>query len=294
VRNTSLNRARPGVAGRLAGLALAAGLAVAGIAAASPAAADQHGPNPTAAGLERNGPYQVDQYSATNVRGFANGTIYAPRSSTERFGVVSITPGFVSAWAQMAWMGPRLASHGFIVIGVNTNSAFDGPTQRAEQQWAALQNVLADSRVSSRLDRGRLAVAGWSMGGGGTLENARAHPELRAAIPMAPWNLLNKNWSTTRVPTLIMAADGDIVAPNPEHSTPFYNTLASSEKALAIVNGDDHFLPTHETRTQSRMYISWLKRFVDDDTRYTQFLCPGPSVGTILSELDVYRSTCPM
>jgi dienelactone hydrolase len=294
VRNTSLNRARPGAAGRLAGVVLAAGLAAGGVAAATPAAADQHGPAPTKAGVERNGPYQVDTYQATNVRGFANGTIYAPRSTTERFGVVSIVPGFVSSWSQMAWMGTRLASHGFIVIGVNTNSAFDGPTERSRQQWAAIQNVLADSRVSSRLDRNRLAVAGWSMGGGGTLESAAAHPEVRAAIPMAPWDLINKNFSGVRSPTLIVGADGDIVAPNAEHSIPFYQTVAAGEKALAIVNGDDHFLPTHETATQSRLYVSWLKRYVDDDTRYTQFLCPGPSVGGLFGEVDEYRSTCPM
>ena len=35
--------------------------------------------------------------------------------------------------------------------------------------------------------------------------------------------------------------------------------------------------------------ISWLKRWVDEDTRYNQFLCPGPS-GTDVLE---YRSTCP-
>jgi dienelactone hydrolase len=294
VRSTSLNRARPGLAGRLAGVALAAGLAAGTIAFASPAAADQHGPAPTKAGVERNGTYQVDTYQATNVRGFKDATIYAPRSSTERFGVVSIVPGFVSVWAQMAWMGPRLASHGFVVVGVNTNSLVDGPTQRSEQQWAALQNALNDSRVNGRIDRGRLAVAGWSMGGGGTLESARAHPEVRAAIPMAPWDLINKNFSSVRTPTLILGADGDIVAPNPEHSIPFYTSLGSSEKALAIVNGDDHFVPTHETATQSRLYISWLKRFVDDDTRFTQFLCPGPSVGGLFGEVDEYRSTCPM
>jgi hypothetical protein len=36
--------------------------------------------------------------------------------------------------------------------------------------------------------------------------------------------------------------------------------------------------------------VAWLKRFVDNDTRYDQFLCPGPS------GLDVedYRNTCPL
>lgn len=36
--------------------------------------------------------------------------------------------------------------------------------------------------------------------------------------------------------------------------------------------------------------ISWLKRFVDDDLRYDQFLCPAPSTSLDISE---YRSTRP-
>ena len=35
--------------------------------------------------------------------------------------------------------------------------------------------------------------------------------------------------------------------------------------------------------------IAWLKRFVDNDTRYEQFLCPPPG-GTAIYE---YRNTCP-
>src|SRR5690349_6235142 len=154
---------RPALAGRIAGLAVAASLIAGGVVTAVPAQAAgpyDRGPAPTASALERTGPYAVDQYTAQNVRGFASGTIYAPRSN-ETFGAVSIVPGFVSSWSQLSWLGPRLASHGFVVIGINTNSAVDGPSERAAQVWAGLQNVLADSRVSARVDRGRLAVAGW-------------------------------------------------------------------------------------------------------------------------------------
>ncbi|NDU78499.1 alpha/beta hydrolase, partial [Actinomadura sp. DSM 109109] len=35
--------------------------------------------------------------------------------------------------------------------------------------------------------------------------------------------------------------------------------------------------------------IAWLKRYIDNDTRYEQFLCPPPGV-TAISD---YRHTCP-
>jgi dienelactone hydrolase len=291
-RNHSLNRGRPTLAGRLAGLAIAAGLVAGGIVTAAPtqAAANpyERGPAPTASGLERNGPYAVDQYAAANPQGFPNGTIYAPRS-TETFGVISIVPGFVSTWSQLGWMGPRLASHGFVVIGINTSSGFDGPTERATQVWAGLQNALHDSRVTARIDPSRLAIAGWSMGGGGALEAARSHPEVKAVIPLAPWDLVNKDFSGVRSPALVIGGSSDVVAPNAEHSIPFYTSVSAPEKAFVNLSGASHFFPTSDNANQSRMMVSWLKRFVDNDTRYTQFLCPGPSAG-----VQEYRSTCPM
>jgi esterase/lipase len=277
-------------------LLLTAGLVTGGVMAAAPAQAAspyERGPAPTQAGLERNGPYQVDQYAAANVRGFASGTIYAPRSN-ETFGAVAIVPGFVSSWSQLSWMGPRLASHGFVVIGINTNSAFDGPTQRGEQVWAGLQNVLADSRVNARIDRNRTALAGWSMGGGGSLEAARSHPEVRAVIPMAAWDLVNKDFGGVRSPALVLAGESDVVAPNAEHSFPFYQTIGASEKALVNLESGSHFFPTGDNPIQSRMMVSWLKRWVDEDIRYTQFLCPGPTVGGLFAQVQEYRSTCPM
>jgi hypothetical protein len=35
--------------------------------------------------------------------------------------------------------------------------------------------------------------------------------------------------------------------------------------------------------------LSWFKRYIDDDTRYSQFLCPPPSGPSIVE----YRNTCP-
>jgi hypothetical protein len=35
--------------------------------------------------------------------------------------------------------------------------------------------------------------------------------------------------------------------------------------------------------------VAWFKRYLDDDLRYDQFLCPPPAGPTIIE----YRHTCP-
>ncbi len=146
--------------------------------------------------------------------------------------------------------------------------------------------------VRNRIDSSRLAAMGHSMGGGGTLRLAERRPDLQAAIPLTPWHT-DKTWGSVRVPTLIIGAENDTIASVRSHSEPFYNSLPGSlDKAYLELDGASHFAPNLSNTTIAKYSISWLKRFVDDDTRYTQFLCPGPSTGWG-SDVEEYRSTCP-
>ncbi len=82
-----------------------------------------------------------------------------------------------------------------------------------------------------------------------------------------------------------------IIAPVGRHSEPFYTSLpATTDKAYLEIRNADHFVVNFPNTTIAKYAISWLKRFVDDDTRYEQFLCPAPAPDTTISE---YRDTCP-
>ena len=175
--------------------------------------------------------------------------------------------------------GPRLASQGFVVITIDTNSTLRPAGQPGDP--AAGGAGLPDQHqlgAHPRSTRTRLAVMGHSMGGGGTLEAAhrptrRCRPpsRCRRGTPTRPGPGI-------RVPTLIIGAENDSVASVSSHSIPFYNSMpASPDKAYLELNGASHFAPNsleHDHRRSTA--ISWLKRFVDNDTRYEQFLCGSP------------------
>jgi predicted dienelactone hydrolase len=254
----------------------------------------ERGPAPTLARLQANsGPYAVSQVNVSrlSVSGFGGGVIYYPTSTADgTFGAIAISPGFTAYWSSISWLGPRLASHGFVVIGIETLTTLDQPDSRGDQLLAALDYLTQRSSVRSRVDASRLAVAGHSMGGGGSLEAASSRPSLQAAVPLAPWNT-DKVWTDIRVPTLIVGGQADTVAPVASHSIPFYTTIPSSaEKAYLELAGQSHFFPQTVNTTTAVEAVSWLKRFVDNDTRYNQFICPGPS-GLLVSD---YRNSCPL
>jgi dienelactone hydrolase len=284
---------------RIARAAVALGLAFTlvgtfGSAAGAAGNPFQRGPDPTTASVEASmGTFAVTQATIpANVPGFGGGIIYYPTSTSEgTFGAVAISPGFTARWSSISWIGPRLASFGFVVVGIETKSVFDQPDARGTQLLAALDWAVASSPAVSRIDRNRLAVAGHSMGGGGSLAAANTRPSLQAAIPLAPWHT-TKSWPNVHVPTLIIGGTADTVAPVAQHSEPFYNSIPdATEKALLELQGAQHSFPTTPNVPQSRMMISWLKAFVDNDTRYLQFLCPGPTADPTTS---VYRDTCPL
>lgn len=259
----------------------------------------QRGPNPTTSSISATrGPFATSQTSVSSfsVRGFGGGTIYYPTSTAEgTFGAVAIAPGFTASQSSMSWYGPRIASQGFVVMTIDTNSRFDQPASRGDQLLAALDYLTQQSSVRTRIDPTRLAVMGHSMGGGGTLEAAKDRPSLQAAIPLTAWNT-DKTWPEVRTPTLVIGAENDSVASVASHSIPFYNSLPSTlDKAYLELDGASHFAPNSSNTTIAKYSISWLKRFVDDDTRYEQFLCGAPHQADLGfgSAISDYRDTCP-
>jgi dienelactone hydrolase len=286
--------------------AISAVAALAGIVTPAPAAqaaihsvvryADnpyQRGPAPTEANVTApRGPFQIAEKKvpAFSHPGLREGTIYYPTDTSQgTFGAVAVVPGFVSPELAVSWYGPRLASQGFVVMTIEATTGVDLPEARAAELLAALDYLKKDTTVKDRIDASRLAVMGWSMGGGGTLRAAQQTPSLKAAIPLAPWDV-GVNFSNIQVPTFIMGADNDFIAGTGAHAEPFYESIRA-EKAYMELENAGHTTFVVDNNTIAKYAISWLKRWVDNDTRYTQFLCPPPPGNS--ATIQEYRSTCP-
>ncbi len=262
----------------------------------------ERGPAPTVAGLEAaQGPFATASYSPTSTPGFGSGTIWYPANTTEGpFAAISVSPGFLGNEGTIAWLGPRLAAHGFVVITITTNSPLNQPPSRAAQLVAALDLVAAESAdgsspIAGMVDPDRRGVMGHSMGGGGALIAARDNPTIDAAIPLAPWNT-STDFSAVDAPTLVIACEDDVVAPVGLHAAPFYSGL-TTEKSYMEFADEDHFCVTtangHEA-LMGRYIVSWMKAWLDHDIRYTPFLCGAPHQADLSNPvLSDYAETCP-
>ncbi|MER7558721.1 alpha/beta fold hydrolase [Nocardioides sp. NPDC126508] len=279
---------------RIAAVAAAVALPLVGLVAPADAeSAYERGPDPTSASVLENGTFALSTTSVSSlVSGFGGGTIYYPTSTTEgTYGGVVLAPGFTARSSAYSSVARRVASHGFVVFAIDTNSIYDQPDSRGTQILAAVDYLKQDASaaVASRLDETRIAVSGHSMGGGGTLAAANQDSSVKAAVALQPWHT-DKTWPGIQVPTMIIGAENDTVAPVATHSIPFYTSMTGArEKAYGEINNADHLIANTDDDWQGRLFVTWLKRYVDDDTRYSQFLCPAPSS----VNLSDYRDTCP-
>lgn len=119
---------------------------------------------------------------------------------------------------------------------------------------------------------------------------------------MAPYVTASKDFKTLTVPTLILTCKGDVVATAKSHSDPIYKSLSPSlDKAqLELAGGAGHPCTTSlgtsaKVKTIAAKYsVAWLKRFLDEDTRYSPFLCGVPHLLDRLNPtVSGYKGSCP-
>lgn len=253
------------------------------------------GPDPTAAEVaKRGGPFSVKQIKVANSASpkFGPATIFAPIAPAgQTFGAVGVSPGFLAEEWTLTWLARRLASQGFVTIVFTPNNITVPPPVRSKALIGALDYLKNESAAKHLVDPDRLAVIGHSMGGGASLEAARANLNLKAVVAIAPWST-RKNFSTVQTPTLVIGFKPDWIAPVARHAKPFYASLAPTLPKAYLELNYDHAAPSlMQVIDVSRSTTNWLKRFVDDDARYTETICPG-FTGVKPRAITAYRSSC--
>ena len=229
-----------------------------------------------------NGPFTVASKAIPRqlANGFGGGTIHYPTNAGDcgLLGGIAVIPGYVSYEASIKWWGPRLASWGFVVITIDTNSIYDDPNSRATQLSAALDHIVSDSTVSAQIDSTRLGAIGWSMGGGGALQLATQRSDVRAIIPQTPYHY--KDYGIMDTPALFITCQNDRIASSKKYSSPFYNHAAGPKMKIEIKNGS-HFCPSYRFNEilLSKPGIAWMHRYINGDTRFDKFLCNNENYG---------------
>ena len=235
------------------------------------------------------GPYATMSYTSGMRNGpdYGAATVYYPTGDAKPpFGCVTVVPGFTALQSSIRQWGPFLASHGIITMTIDTNTTSDPPATRANALMDSLETCVAEndrmgSPIMGKVAKDHLGVAGWSMGGGGTLIAAAANPTLKAATSFAAWG--PTGGANNKVPALMFEATADVLAASMSDSY-YAATPETTPKMLFEVSGSSHNVansPTNHEGIIGLYGLSWWKVFMEGDTRYKQFLIAAkPSITT--------------
>tara|TARA_X000000368_G_scaffold409667_1_gene391997 strand:- start:3734 stop:4942 length:1209 start_codon:yes stop_codon:yes gene_type:complete len=253
-----------------------------------------------------NGSYVVNSYlESDGIRDgndYYGSTIYYPENTSGLLPSIIIIPGYANPQLSIQTWGPFLASHGIVCMTIGTNSIWDEVLDRKIALKDALISLKAEHiRVGSilfnRLDTNLIALGGWSMGGGGAQLVAAEDSSIKAILAFCPWidpavispALLNHN-----TPILFFSGQIDAVAPPSTHTDVQYNYTPSSTKKLkyeVLLGG--HTIannPMGGFGEVGRMGVSWLKKYLVNDSCYCPLLLSIPTTASnYITNIDCYE-----
>jgi predicted dienelactone hydrolase len=202
----------------------------------------------------------------------------APGVSGEKFPLIVVSHGYPGSRTFLTWLTENLASKGYVVAAIDhTDSVFGAQRafvstllNRSKDQLFVMESLSEHPLV----DRERVAIVGYSMGGYGALASVGAGynpnggaarlvpgdalkpwlegtvntpPQIRAMVAIAPWGAQQRegNWtaegfSGIRIPSLFIAGDKDDISGYEQGTRKAWEQSVNSNRYLLTFQNARH------------------------------------------------------
>ncbi len=225
-----------------------------------------------------SGPYG---YTTTSLTGYlAGATVYVPSTGKPPYSAIVFMQPYTGTQSMDRAWGPFFASHGIIYVNCDSTTIMDTVDSRASQQMNAVNLLKSSSKFAGKLDKSRVGVMGWSMGGGASWINS-SKSGIKTAMTLAGHNLTAINMASkgysTRCPTAIFSGSLDMTYLGGMYqSEGVYSAIPSTVSKLHYkVATAGHMVwggPTTASRNVGAIGLAFQKTYLDGDTRWKAYI----------------------
>lgn len=226
--------------------------------------------------------------------GYDSAMIYYPDEGNGPFPATTMSGGWTNTKEDMEWICEELADAGLIVICFTPQRRYLALPYIWERGQNAVYETLLDendnqqSPIYRKVNVDKIALAGFSMGGGGVLQTANSRStNAKVAIAMAPWETCtaspDKECLTRTdeiiIPTFIFGGTKDRLVYDAEINNMYESLPEGTEKLGIIFDKMNHYdlfgadLLKDKIRDRVSTYmIAFLKVYLMRDSSYQTFL----------------------
>lgn len=220
----------------------------------------------------------VCQHEMPATGDYKEAVFFYPCELTTPTPATTLTAGYNNTYRNLQWMAEAMAEAGYVVLALSPIDIYgDVPQWTAAhlggQKTLIAENNRIDSPLKGKIDIERRGIAGFSMGGGGTLlAGSELQKDVKALAAFAPFLKAEDRLKVNvAVPTMILAGDRDLLVTN-ESIDEIYGRVknAGVDNALAVYRNGRHQQWYRAEITTNResyktMAIAWFDLYLKDN-----------------------------
>ncbi|MEQ3694706.1 MAG: dienelactone hydrolase family protein [Thalassolituus sp.] len=203
---------------------------------------------------------------------------FYPCGISELSPAVTLTGGYGNTYRNLQWMAETLSEKGYVVLAMTPTNIYGKVEQwrdahLAGQKALVIENANTESPLNNRIDIHRRGIAGFSMGGGGTLlAGTELKDDIKALAAFAPFLLQEQRNVSPSAPTMILAGEKDLLVTNESIDEIKGHVTQSADKHLIAVykNGRHQQWYRAEITTNRESYkamtLAWFDLYLKGDS----------------------------
>jgi dienelactone hydrolase len=177
-------------------------------------------------------------------------------------------PGIGGSMDSMMNLLQRIASHGFVIIGRRLDGGPNNPENNrrmtAGLDWLIAQNTTAGSKFAGKLDTGRAASMGYSVGGTAAVDIG-GHKAITTVVSIHGHGAKAELHGTV----LLMGGTNDVMRDGQSWLAPTYEA-SQVQTFFSLVEGANHGYPAREvdgvqSGVEAAAMIAWLRYWIYND-----------------------------